>query len=678
MHHRQEKELRRVERAKQRARRARNRFVVAGTARTNNNIKIVKNEIDVDNMSHPSASTSTSMDYRFQWQEAPWFVYANSSAALVEETCCLDWKQGSLEKEEEHQPHSIQPRNDDDNDDELVVVTWNVLFDLFDPKGLKGATGEESDSNGEDAVNRAHHIARWKKLCSILSTTNADLISLQEVTPDFVRVLCGCDWVRSDYACSASPYQLGSVSRSGVMLLWRRSTMLPYSSSVDFKKKQSLTRSDSALYRCVDAGRSRSLIATLVPRKRNRSNRQQQQEVVVTFAVCHLPADKSSNTGGTEHHNTKSSNSCHDPPISRTLARKRELGSILGQIERLGSGVGGTARMVVPVVAGDFNIQDDELFDGYFSSGNKDTTTATRSLLYRDVWTMLVGDTYNSKDNNGCGWTWDPNVNPRASRSCGLIGAVDSQRRQPKRIDRIFIGPTATETSFADPMSVELLLGRSNNDANDDLPPSDHFGVRSVLRLWGSRKEDYSNQEKKERKSVTVLERSLFASNSPPSNHYLLAAVVMNRKLEHLKSRHDPNSSLPLLHITLLHGFVEADYGCLDLVKTFVRQAIRAATVAVSSSTDESPGHLTFSTPDALDVFEHRESATLVARPDKHCSGTQGLYRRYEALRVQFRSCDGQERHSVRGWRPHGKCWRGKHTKGERFNIALFVSFQLN
>ena len=97
----------------------------------------------------------------------------------------------------------------------IVVVTWNVLFDLYDD-GLE-ADSEQQKKQTDDDNTVDHHLSapRWKLLCFLLELTGADLIALQEVTPAFVRILCDCEWVRADYASSCSPLQAQSVDPSG-------------------------------------------------------------------------------------------------------------------------------------------------------------------------------------------------------------------------------------------------------------------------------------------------------------------------------------------------------------------------------------------------------------------------------------------------------------------------------
>jgi hypothetical protein len=136
---------------------------------------------------------------RFHWYCVPWYFYS------IEKH---EWSVGIHDQNpEEHLP---APREKVASEHvELTVATWNVLFDLYDEGIEKESTTGYKEANGSLSQNR------WNLLCSILEEANADLISLQEVTPSFVRVLCECDWVRQNYATSSCPSSLESVSPSG-------------------------------------------------------------------------------------------------------------------------------------------------------------------------------------------------------------------------------------------------------------------------------------------------------------------------------------------------------------------------------------------------------------------------------------------------------------------------------
>ena len=371
-----------------------------------------------------------------------------------------------------------------------------------------------------------------------------------------------------------------------VLLLWRRSTMFP-------------TSRDSALYKCSDNGRNRSVMASLCHRN-CQSN--------LLFAAAHLPADRAIQPDVAREYQRENN--------SRMLARRRELSSILGHFERLVQ-QNASAFPVTPIIAGDFNSEDDELLDGVFAGAG--------SSLFSDVW-LCAGE--------GPGLTFDPVTNPRAARSSNLV----SGQKKRKRIDRIFIGPTYFGKLCLD-RHVEVLDAKLIGATDEGMPPSDHYGVIGKIK---------SSQINSPQTKLRPM--NIWATNAQPNRHYLLALILENPALERLKSLHNPDSTLPRLHITLLHGFVEADFGCLDLAKNAVRDALIATNTLMSP-----PSRFSFCQGDSLSVFEHTGSCTLLAIPDMESPSGHWLRTFYFELRNRFVRCDDQEKHSGAGWTPHGK-----------------------
>ena len=547
--YRLEKEEKRQKKARLRARKAKKRALMQ-TRQMGAQLPTTTNGI------------SSKSQARFQWKQVPWFIYSNGI-----------WAQGQAD-------NSTTMPTKEKSLDELVVVTWNVLFDLFDRDENSCLPGTPTE--------------RWTDLCQILQDSNADVVSLQEVTPRFIQLVTSMEWVQKDYATSASTTDSGmtSVEPHGLCLLWRRSTVQPHK---------------IGLFTCLDVGRNRSMVATLS------SNNGLS---VFSVAAVHLPADKSTET--------KSASPTKSEPQSRALARKRELSAILGQLERTCTSVlkdSKSSNIVswTPILAGDFNSEDSDLMCKYFSPSNG--THAT----FLDVWS--VGEV------NASGFTFDPVVNARAKQSTQLVGSTS----RPRRIDRIFIGQLVARGQAPSvrrelcPVSASL-LGTDNPS-----PPSDHFGVRATLQFQSTA-------------SAFLSRPSLWIRKAAPSPHYMLALALENTRLEAIKRKHDPESSLPMLHLTLLHGFVEADLGCMDLARQRVDEALAAANRAVRP-----PRHFAFlPSMDILDVFEHRESATIAVCPDLKKDSGKWLTTLYDKLRENFPLCDEQEKHSPNRWTPHG------------------------
>jgi hypothetical protein len=265
--------------------------------------------------------------------------------------------------------------------------------------------------------------------------------------------------------------------------------------------------------------------------------------------------------------------------------------------------------------------------DGTFARSDEiDRTT----FLFRDAW-LQSGTSVRS-------FTFDPETNQRANRSSTLTGG----NGLPKRIDRIFIGPSyesGFRASLRKLTAVQAsLLGTTNDDT---LPVSDHFGVVAVLQT----QEILASQQQ-----FTQQYSSPWAAIAPPSPHYLLAVILDNPKLEDLKRTFNSQSTLPLLHITLLHGFSEVDCfcGCLDLANSEVHRSILAASAC------NVPSLLHFNNQDALNVLDHNASCSIVALPDND-GGFHWLGDLYRNLRKRFTLCTVQESHGGQSWTPHGE-----------------------
>ncbi|KAH3767389.1 RNA 2',3'-cyclic phosphodiesterase [Pelomyxa schiedti] len=90
----------------------------------------------------------------------------------------------------------------------LRLVTYNVLFDLYDAELI-------------------YTTDRIPAELLLLKNTNADIIGLQEVTPNFLRNLLEQDWVRQNYYVSDSPASATIPSYSQVLL-----SKFPFSTSI--------------------------------------------------------------------------------------------------------------------------------------------------------------------------------------------------------------------------------------------------------------------------------------------------------------------------------------------------------------------------------------------------------------------------------------------------------------
>lgn len=160
---------------------------------------------------------------RFQWTQCPSFV--------LDSDC---WVENQIQ-------HSIKPTNT------VNIVTWNVLFDLYDI----GETEVETTS-------------RWAQLIDELVLADADVVALQEVTPSFLSLLLKNAFVRDHYSLTASANDYECVSPAGNLLLW----------------KTSLFR-NLASFSCLDGERQRAVVSVL-----------QSHQNTFIVANVHLPGNK--------------------------------------------------------------------------------------------------------------------------------------------------------------------------------------------------------------------------------------------------------------------------------------------------------------------------------------------------------------------------------------------------
>mmetsp|Transcript_3262 Transcript_3262/g.6140 ORF Transcript_3262/g.6140 Transcript_3262/m.6140 type:complete len:663 (+) Transcript_3262:846-2834(+) len=373
------------------------------------------------------------------------------------------------------------------------------------------------------------------------------------------------NWIRSNYATSISPEDKSSVDPIGNLPLWKQS---------NFEVR--------GLYACVDGTRWRACEATF------RFGR----DKVLTCANVHLPEDKPDVIEG-------------DKSI-RQLARRRELSSILGHLQRTETRLKrAEPRTVINhLIVGDFNCSSSEIEDGPFNT------------YFKDVWS----DTPGSSETATAGYTFDPINNQRA---------VESSSGQ-RRIDRMYLNTDAE----LKPVQVNVICGHSENSA---MPPSDHYALCVEFLLGESNPMALYNP----------LRNNAWAANTPSSKGSMVAIVLDCKEMEQIKQAYDLNSSLLFPHIRLLHGFIEFHGESLDLAIEALRDSIRNVLQEQPSSFT-----VTFS-EESLDVFEHQSSSTLVARPNIKYYGNEWLMQLYDSLGNRFNLCNDQEMHSPEGFIPH-------------------------
>jgi len=366
----------------------------------------------------------------------------------------------------------------------------------------------------------------------------------------------------------------------------------------------------SALHACMDGIRWRVISATF---------RFGPDNNILVCANAHLPSDKPGSVGTEEK-------------VSRHTARRRELSSIIGHLQTTETDLkrSESRTEINHVIVGDFNCSASELEDGSFAGGGG---------YFQDIWSDVKGV---SGENSG--YTFDPMDNPRAAKS--------SSNPSGRRIDRMYLNIG----SVLKPVQADVIDGKSDCD---DMFPSDHYGVCAKFRL----------RESKPIHLYRPLQyHNAWAANAPSSKDSMLAIVLDNEKLEQIKETYDPDSSLLAPHITLLYGFVELHHESLDLATKAIRDCINSVFQERSSSLQG-----ICLSEESLDVFEHRSSTTLIARPNVGHKDNEWLMQLYSSLRSCFRWCNEQEVHSAEGFVPHVSLGKFGFTSSARKAAAEFV-----
>ena len=347
--------------------------------------------------------------------------------------------------------------------------------------------------------------------------------------------------------------------------------------------------SDKSIFTCFDGDRNRAVLGVL-----------QNEMHVFVVANVHLPADHAMVLMSDENDVIS--------PKERRVARQRERSAIVAKCQLLQEFHELKGCQVTCIIAGDFNIVEEiEVSDGHFSR------------FFEDSWSVASSER---------GDTFDPDSNVRAISNKGS-----------RRIDRIFIGDTLRESSkqnrLLKPLSGSLIGTLDNVD--DNKCPSDHYGVRINFELNNIA-------------SATVITPGpkAWSCCSNTSSDTLLALCFDHGGTTEVEKLFDQQSSLPVPHLTMLHGFVELNN---DESRRLVIKSIEEAILLALEGKRFS---LLFD-ENSLTVFEHRASASLVCIPTQTVDGSWWLGALYSTLRAVFPQCDDQETRFDSGWCPHGK-----------------------
>ena len=190
---------------------------------------------------------------------------------------------------------------------------------------------------------------------------------------------------------------------------------------------------------------------------------------------------------------------------SRTMARRRELAAVIGQLQKIEQDLVRNGRNTQPMIVGDFNTGDAE--DSVFAGNGVDN-------VFVDVWPVLQRD--------DPGYTFDPTCNERAARTRSLTNSNGG----PKRLDRMYLakGSMCSKSNENDLLSRPVaitMLGR--NDTGTETPPSDHFGLKATFQIGGL---NHSSGERPRPCLRSPGIRNTWAANASATTDTLLALVL--------------------------------------------------------------------------------------------------------------------------------------------------------
>jgi poly(A) polymerase len=210
------------------------------------------------------------------------------------------------------------------------------------------------------------------------------------------------------------------------------------------------------------------------------------------------------------------------------------------------------------------------------------------------------------------GYTFDPARNPWA--------ALTSTSGLSRRLDRVLL--RSPRSSWV-PREIALV--------GEEVPASDHYGLRCLLELRGApvaRRAAAPEVEGRERvRKAAPVHRSALV---------LIPPEELWPPIQRLRTAHDRHASRWMPHVTLLYGFVPEElFEEAAALVSEVLAAFEPFTVRLEE----------------LGLFRHRGSCTLWARPEtRPASRLQELQR---ALQEAFPRCEEQSRHSEAGFTPH-------------------------
>ncbi len=260
--------------------------------------------------------------------------------------------------------------------------------------------------------------------------------------------------------------------------------------------------------------------------------------------------------------------------------RQQQLATIIGYLQKLPGN---------SLIAGDFNTRGNEQEQILMGAG------------YIDIWQQLHPD--------AAGYTFDPQRN--------TLAALMSLKGIPVRLDRILLRSPNNDWQA---QSIHLFACEPLAGTEGKIYPSDHFGVRAVLKFAKSFPASALSTVRPVYQSAVVV--------IPPDN--VLPAI------QTIRQRYDARVERWMAHINLLYGF---------LPESYFAEAVEIIAPALAQL---QPFQITLTD---FQTFTHRKSSTAWLRPV--VQPENALHELQAVLENLFPQCNEQSSKTKAGFTPH-------------------------
>ncbi|MGB1016096.1 MAG: poly(A) polymerase, partial [Nannocystaceae bacterium] len=320
---------------------------------------------------------------------------------------------------------------------ELTVLTYNLLFDLYEPEKLATEV-------------------RVPALLAHIREANADLLILVEVTASLLTHVLADAFIRANYWVSELP---------------DGSTIAPYGQVI-------LARAPMQVHEYLIRGHKRLIAAEV-----------SLGGLSLLAVAVHLTSNRAE----------------HAQAIRA------------GEFETLCTWLEDLPNHAATLVAGDFNVDADELDEAFESAG------------FVDLWPAVYPQ--------DPGYTFDPNLN--------TLAAYSSRTQRPRRLDRCLLRDPGGHLTPIDVARIGTQpLPETVPGAIHPLYPSDHYGLWGLLQV----------QEQAQAPALATV---------PPTHHcavVLLPPESMWPSIQAVRTAHDRHHPRWMPHITLLYPFVPREH----------------------------------------------------------------------------------------------------------------------